>query len=86
MLAFMRDLDVVLCPVADDAAPPWDAPVPVGTWRYMLPFALTGQPVAVVPAARTEADLPIGVQLVARAWKDHVALAAAGAVEAALQP
>ena len=83
MLGFMRDFDLVVCPVADSVAPPFDAPVPNETWLFMLPWSLTGQPVVVVPAARGERGLPVGVQLAARQWEDHVALAAARVIEAA---
>jgi amidase len=83
MLAFMRDVDVIVCPVAVDAAPPFDAAVPVETWLYMLPFSLTGYPVVTLPAGRSDEGLPVGVQVAARPWEDHVALAAAAVVEAA---
>ncbi len=80
LLGFMRDFDVVVCPVAADVAPPFDAPVPNDTWLYMLPWALTGYPVVTLPVGSGDAGLPIGVQLVARAWEDHVALGAARVV------
>ena len=44
---------------------------------------LTGWPAAVVRGGTSEGGLPIGVQLVARPWREDVALAAAGVVEAA---
>jgi amidase len=50
----------------------------------MLPWSLTGYPAAVVPVAVDEAGLPIGVQVVARAWEDHIALAAARVIEASV--
>jgi amidase len=82
MLGFMRDVELVLCPVASDVAPPFDDPVPVETWSYMLPFSLSNNPVAVVIAGEA-GGLPVGVQLAGRPWEDHVALAAAAVVEAA---
>jgi amidase len=82
MTEFMASYDMVLTPAA-----PWVAP-PIGGERvedyvYMLPFSLTGWPCAVVRAGTSPDGLPIGVQLAARPWRDHVALAAAGVVERA---
>jgi amidase len=82
MALFMEDYDVIVCPVAEAAAPP-HGPVPVETWLYTLPYSLTGQPVAVTRAGTSAEGLPIGVQVVARPWRDEVALAAAAVVEAA---
>ena len=44
---------------------------------------LTGWPAVVVRAGTSDDGLPIGVQLIARPWREDVALAAAGIVEAA---
>jgi amidase len=83
MLAFMEDYDVIVCPVAAEPAPP-HGPVPVETWLYTLPYSLTGYPVVVVPAATSPEGLPVGLQIIARPWREHVALAAASAIERAL--
>lgn len=80
LLAFMRDIDVLLSPVAATPAPPlegWGRE----QYRYTLPYSLTRQPVAVVPFGRSPEGLPIGVQLAARPWEDHVALATAITLE-----
>ena len=82
MALFMEDYDLIVCPVAEAAAPP-HGPVPVETWLYTLPYSLTGQPVAVTQCGTSAEGLPIGVQIVARPWRDDVALAAAAVVEAA---
>ena len=87
MLAFMEPYDVLLSPVFPTAAPGHDVPDgPVfgDGVSYTTPFSLTGWPAAVVRCGSSAAGLPIGVQVVARPWCDHVALAAAGALEAAL--
>jgi len=83
LLAFMRDFDVLLSPVAATPAPPLES------WGrdqyvYTLPYSLTRQPAAVVPFGRSPVGLPIGVQLAARPWEDHVAVAAAIALENAV--
>ena len=87
MLSFMRDYDAILCPPCARVA------MPHGTtfddenqlaFSYTLIHNLTGWPGAVVRAGTSPAGLPIGVQLVARPWREDVALALAREVEAAL--
>ena len=83
MLSFMERYDVIICPVAEHAA----GPRGVGDGRdfiYMLPFSLTGWPCVVVRAGVSQEGLPIAVQLVARPWRDDVALAVAQHIENAL--
>jgi len=81
-LQFMADVDVIVCPAGRDAAPR------VGEYAdadfiYTLPFSLTGYPCVVVRSGSTAGGLPLGVQIVARPWCDHVALAAARVAERA---
>ena len=81
MTAFMGHWDLILCPAAPTPAPiEW--PNGAAQYVYLLPFSLTGQPSAVVPCGWSTDGLPIAVQLVADRWRDHLALAAAGALEA----
>jgi amidase len=78
MLTFLATgVDLVLTPVAAGPAPSVGAPV---DFRYTTPFSLTGWPCAVVRAGQSD-GMPVGVQLVAGPWQDHVALAAAAAIE-----
>jgi amidase len=79
-LEYMQDFDVIVCPAAPCAA------AAVGKssnddYIYTLPFSLTGYPCVVVRAGTSHDGLPIGVQIVARPWCDHVALACARIVE-----
>ena len=53
-------------------------------WRYCAWFNLLQNPAVSVPAGRTAEGLPIGVQVVARHWEEHVALGVAAAIERAL--
>ena len=46
-------------------------------------FNNTGAPSTVVRCGTSQYGLPIGVQLVANLWKDHISLAAAKALEMA---
>jgi amidase len=80
MLAFLETTDLILSPVAPHPAVAPDAPKSFG---YTTPHSLTGWPCVVVRAGSSGA-LPIGVQVVAGPWQDHVALAAAARIEAAL--
>jgi len=50
---------------------------------YSQWFNLLGFPGAVVPAGRSPEGLPIGVQIVGRAWEDEAVLAVAAKIEAA---
>jgi amidase len=86
MLSFMRDYDLVLCPPCARAA------MPHGTtfdeqnqlvFSYTMIYNMTGWPGAVVRAGTSAEGLPIGAQLVARPWREDVALAAALEVERA---
>ncbi len=85
MLAFMKDWDAILCPVA--AFPgmvhgsTYDQ---LSSFSYTMTYNLTGWPGAVVRAGLMPTGLPIGVQIVARPWREDVALAVAQAIESAL--
>jgi amidase len=81
MLGFIAHYDLILCPVADQPAVPQGVE---GNVVYCLPYSLTGYPCAVVRAGTSPEGLPIGVQVVARPWREDVALAAAGQIESAL--
>jgi Asp-tRNA(Asn)/Glu-tRNA(Gln) amidotransferase A subunit family amidase len=87
---FVGSYDVVLCPVAAGPAPlhgrrPSDDGelTDYGEYGYSFAYAVAGVPGAVVPVG-TERGLPVGVQVLAGAYRDHVALAAASALEHAL--
>jgi Asp-tRNA(Asn)/Glu-tRNA(Gln) amidotransferase A subunit family amidase len=54
------------------------------TWvSYTYPFNLTGQPAASIPVGFTRGGLPVGLQLVARAYREDDLFAAAAAFESA---
>jgi amidase len=85
MLSFMGKWDVILCPVC--AFPgmlhgsTYDR---LPAFSYTMTYNLTGWPAAVVRAGTSPEGLPIGVQIVARAWREDVALAVAQHLETAL--
>jgi amidase len=86
MLAFLEGFDLLVCPVfpcpavahGDTAKPELRDAI-----GYTTPYSLTGWPCAVVRCGWSAERLPIGVQVVARPWHDHVALAAAAQLERA---
>jgi amidase len=82
LVAFMAHWDAILTPAAERPGTPHGTD---GGWiPYTLPYSLTGWPCAVVRAGIAPGGLPIGVQVVARPWRDDVALAVAQAIERAL--
>jgi amidase len=87
MLAFMRNWDVIICPVAGVPAVPHGTSVDFRATMllsYTVPYSLTGWPVVVVRGGASPEGLPIGVQVVARPWREDVALAVAEQLETAL--
>ena len=83
MLAFVTKYDVILCP-ADARPAPRHGEQTAGLFNYTLPFSLTGWPCVVVRAGTSPEGLPIGVQIVARPWREEVALGVAQYIETAL--
>lgn len=93
--AFVGKYDAVLCPVVAGPAPlhgtpPGDVPLDeyfrYEAFNYTHTYSVAGLPAAVVPAGRDPHGLPIGVQIVAGAYQEPVALAVAAALERALSP
>jgi amidase len=87
MLAFMEQYDVIICPVNAYPAMPHgttfdDDKLPA--FSYTMTYNLTGWPAAVIRGGTSPEGLPIGVQVVARPWREDVALAVAQQLEMAL--
>ena len=86
MLAFIRDFDAIVCPVS-----PWCAPAHgfepeerYVAWSHAMAYNLTGWPGVTARAGTSSEGLPIGVQVVARPWREDVAFALARHIESAL--
>lgn len=79
LLGFMGHFDVIVTPAAELPAQPHGAPE--GGIAYTLAYSLTGYPAVVVRVGTTDEGLPVGVQVVARPWRDDVALAVAAWLE-----
>ena len=87
MLGFMENYDAIVCPVS------WFAALPHGESmtddkrtgvNYTATYNITGWPSTVVRAGTSPDGLPIGVQVVARPWREDVSLAVAQYLEGAL--
>lgn len=82
MMTFMANYDVIICPVNADVAPKHGTSRQnIGNFSYAYHFNLTGHPSAVVRAGTSKSGLPIGVQVVAKHWREDIALAVAKAIE-----
>lgn len=84
MMNFIHDYDVIICPAAPKPAQPHGQ---VYTFKsgldltYNLPYNLASLPGAVVRCGTSKEGLPIGVQIVAKNWREDVALAVAKKLE-----
>ena len=87
MLGFMQKYDAILCPVRPFPALPHGESMKAEyreSHSFTSAFNLTGWPGTVVRAGTSSEGLPIGVQLIARPWREDVALALASVVEESL--
>lgn len=85
MISFLEKYDVIVCPVnAYPAMSHENAMDRAIGWSYTRIYNLTGWPAAVVRGGTSPEGLPIGVQIVARPWREDVALAVAQYLETAL--
>ena len=86
MLAFMETRDLIVCPISAQPALLHGSSYDEEQMRglgYSGVYNLVGWPSAIVRVGTSPEGLPIGVQLVARPWREDVSLAAARALEAA---
>ena len=87
MLGFMERYDVIVCPVSAFAALPHGESMTdenrtgIG---YTATYNITGWPSTVVRGGTSPDGLPIGVQVVARPWREDVSLAVAQYLEGVL--
>jgi amidase len=86
MLSFMESHDVILCPV--NAVPAMKHGSENGEnlrpFSYTMTYNLTGWPGAVVRGGSSPEGLPIGIQIVARPWREDIVLAVARLLESEL--
>lgn len=93
LLGWMKKTPLILAPVGATAAFEHGAQrvnvdsKSIGVFRafsYAQTFNVFGFPGVAVPVGRTASGLPIGVQIVGRPFEEHLVLAAAGIIQAAL--
>ena len=87
MLTFMDQYDVILCPASAYSAPPHGVASRIGSFSafsYTSTYNLAGWPGVVVRGGTSPEGLPIGVQVVARPWREDQALAVAQHLETVL--
>ena len=85
MLSFMSNYDALLCPVCSFAGMEHGSTYDrLSCFSYTMTSNLTGWPAAVVRSGTTQKGLPIGVQIVARPWREDVALAVAKVLQDAM--
>ena len=86
MLRFIQNYDVIVCPTAAIPAPPHGETLSDSSRGvfYTGPYNLTGWPGTVVRCGSSPEGLPIGVQVIARPWREDVSLALAALLESAL--
>jgi len=84
LLSFIEKYDVIICPVC--ATPAWRHSSTITEEQfvagsYSMTYNLTGWPGVAVRGGTSPEGLPIGVQVVARPWREDVALAVAQHLE-----
>ena len=87
LLGFMENYDVIVCPVSAFAALPHGESMTDENRsgiNYTATYNITGWPSTVVRGGTSPDGLPIGVQVVARPWREDVSLAVAQYLEGAL--
>ena len=85
LLSFFQDYDLILSPVNALPARPHGSLGPeLEGFSYTMTYNMTGWPAVVVRGGTTPEGLPIGVQIVARPWREDAALAVAASLEKAL--
>jgi amidase len=87
MASFLRRYDATICPVYPQPALPHGVSTQDANFHgfsYTMAYNLAGLPAAVVRCGESSVGLPIAVQIVARPWREDVALAIAARLEQAL--
>lgn len=93
MMNFMRDADVIICPVATQTAGLYNGESNTQIEKsdikldlaydltYNLPYNIMGWPAISVRCGTSNDGMPIGVQVIAKAWREDIVLAVAKTIE-----
>ena len=85
MLRYMENYDIIISPVtATPAHFHGETFANIRDVGYAIAHNLTGWPVTVVPCGYANNGLPIGIQIIAKPWHDHVCLAVAMKIQKTL--
>ena len=85
IFAFWKRYDAIVCPpCAEPAMLHGTSWANATVSSYSMAYNLTGWPAAVVRAGTSPKGLPIGVQIVARPWREDIVLAVARHIETAV--
>lgn len=93
MMNFMRDYDVILCPVATDQARRYEEKHQeqhaskldiAADLTYCFPANITGWPATTVRCGTSAEGMPLGIQVIANVWRDDISLAVAKRLETLL--
>ncbi|MDA9297803.1 amidase [Pseudomonadales bacterium] len=85
MLGYFADFDILICPVNAHTALGHDETEDMLSYSYTLAYNLTGWPAVVIRCGTDPQGLPIGLQIIARPFREDQCLAVAAWLEAALQ-
>ncbi len=85
LINFMKDYDVIICPVTSFPAilnnQSFTDPEHFSSVNYLTAYSLMGWPSVVIRAGTSDEGLPIGIQIIAKYWCDHIALQVASYIE-----
>lgn len=81
MLNFFMDHDILICPVNAHTAIPHGQQEEMEAYTYTTAYNLTGWPGVVIRAGTDASGLPIGVQILARPFREDHCLAVASLLE-----
>lgn len=86
MLGYFNDFDILLCPVNAHTAIPHGTEENILNYSYTMAYNLTGWPGAVIRGGTDDDGLPVGLQILARPFREDHCLALAKWLEARLGP
>ncbi|OAI48277.1 hypothetical protein AYO45_05175 [Gammaproteobacteria bacterium SCGC AG-212-F23] len=81
MMEFMKDYDVIICPVSTMPAREHRKVDTFKEVMYTFPYNVAGWPAAVIRCGTSKEGLPIGVQVIAKSWQENIVLAVAQRLE-----
>ncbi|MBV1877551.1 MAG: amidase [Pseudomonadales bacterium] len=84
MLSYFEDFDILICPVNANTAIALGEEEDLYGYTYTSAYNLTGWPCVVIRAGTDPAGLPIGIQIIARPFREDQCLAVAAWLEAQL--